>query len=63
MFEDTLTDYLGFLFMGVGWIWLSKKQGITGKTEAEKSIRILGFIQGVVVVKTTRVIKAVGWAM
>ena len=55
--------HLGFLFMVVGWIWLSKKREITGKAEAEKSIHILGFIQGVVIVKTTHVIKAVGWAM
>ena len=49
--------------MVVGCIWLSKKREITGKAEGGKSVHILGFIQGGVVVKTTRVIKVVGWAM
>jgi len=55
--------YLRLLFMVVGCIWLSKKREITGKAEGGKSVHILGFIQGGVVVKTTRVIKVVGWAM
>ena len=57
--------YLGFLFMGAGRIWPSKKRGIIGKAEVETSTHILGFIQGVVivVVKTIRIIRAVARAM